>query len=203
MIYGWASPTEVPPVFKSQKPRTQTDWKHVKTRVLTDRPEKQSTERAHEETENKQRRKESAIEEPGGLKRKQSKKRITAWSSSEESDVPIAFDDSSERESSNDERIEPDIPDLLVADFVIVNLASKYRGFCSTLVWLRALIATRWVQDFSEENGIAGSEKPQLGVQRKGWGICPAEWCAEEATSTSKGLEELWGGRNSTCCISL
>uniref|UniRef100_A0AAZ1XKP8 HTH psq-type domain-containing protein n=1 Tax=Oreochromis aureus TaxID=47969 RepID=A0AAZ1XKP8_OREAU len=49
-------------------------------------------------------------------------------SSSEESDVPIPFEDTSEYESSSDERSEPDVSDLVVGDFVIVRFASKSRS---------------------------------------------------------------------------
>lgn len=49
-------------------------------------------------------------------------------SSSEETDVPIPLDDTSKYESSDDERSEPDIPYLLVDDFVIVNFKTKCRS---------------------------------------------------------------------------
>lgn len=117
---GYVSPTEILPLPKIQQPRKQTNRKRVRTKIPTDTLEKQAIEQ-------------------GKLKRKQTKqtncsicstnKPITAYSSSKESNVPIPFDDTSEPESSNDERSESDISDLLVGDFVIVNFASKDRSY--------------------------------------------------------------------------
>lgn len=51
---GYVSPTEILALPKSQQPRKQTNRKRVKTRILTDTPEKQAIECAHEERKSKQ-----------------------------------------------------------------------------------------------------------------------------------------------------
>ena len=53
---GYVSPTEILPLPKSQQPRKRTNKKCVKTRILTDTPEKQAIRRSHEERKNKQKR---------------------------------------------------------------------------------------------------------------------------------------------------
>ncbi|XP_026019298.1 uncharacterized protein LOC113019676 [Astatotilapia calliptera] len=125
----YVSPTDILPLPKSQQPRKQTNRKRVKTRILTDTPEKQAIERAHEEKTNKLKGKKEIIHKKQGMwKRKQTQTKIAVESSSEESDVPIPFEDTSEYESSSDERSEPDVSDLVVGDFVIVRFASKSRS---------------------------------------------------------------------------
>lgn len=125
----YVSPTDILPLPKSQQPRKQTNRKRVKTRILTDTPEKQAIERAHEERTNKLKGKKEIIHKKQGMwKRKQTQTKIAVESSSEESDVPIPFEDTSEYESSSDERSEPDVSDLVVGDFVIVRFASKSRS---------------------------------------------------------------------------
>ncbi|XP_074490962.1 uncharacterized protein LOC141767499 [Sebastes fasciatus] len=169
---GYVSPTEILPLPKIQQPRRRSNRKRVKTRILTDIPEKQAIERAHEERKNKQRgKKESTIQERGKLKRKKNKqtncsicstnKPITAYSNSEESDVPIPFDDTSEHES------ESDIPDLLVGDFVIVNFASKgrsylYIGLVESLEGNE--VSARFLRRI---RGSTGREKPTFAFMEK------------------------------------
>lgn len=76
----------------------------VKSRILTDTPEKQAIEMAHEERKHKQQgEKKSNIKDKVKLMKKQTKKKITVYSSSDESNVPIPLDDISEYESSKDD----------------------------------------------------------------------------------------------------
>lgn len=129
---GYVSPTEILPLPKSQQPRAQTKRKRVKTRILTDTPEKQAIEMEHEKRKNKnklKRKQVTNIKEQGKSKKKQTKKKTLVYSSSEESDVPIPLDDTSECESSQDESSEPDISDLSVGDFIIVNFATKCSSY--------------------------------------------------------------------------
>ncbi|GAA6092229.1 uncharacterized protein zgc:113274 [Tachysurus ichikawai] len=104
--------------------------KRVKTRILTDTPEKQAIETEHEKRKNKLKGKQvTSIKEQEKSKKKQTKKKTLVYSSSEESDVPIPLDDTSECESSQDESSEPDISYLSVGDFIIVNFATKYSSY--------------------------------------------------------------------------
>lgn len=64
--------------------------------------------------------------ERGKLKKKATKKKIIV-SSSEESDVTVALDDVSDKESSEDEISQPGNTDLSVGDFVMVNFPTKHR----------------------------------------------------------------------------
>lgn len=76
----------------------------VKSRILTDTPENQAIEMAHEERKHKQQgKKKSNIKDKVKLMKKQTKKKITVYSSSDESNVPIPLDDISEYESSKDD----------------------------------------------------------------------------------------------------
>lgn len=117
------SPDEILPLPRNPHPRAKTKRKRVKTRVLTDTPEKQAIERAYEERKNKLQGRSKK------LKKKQTKKKIMVSSGSEESDVPIPFDDMSDYESSEDETSEPSTRDLLVGDFVIVKFEAKSRSY--------------------------------------------------------------------------
>lgn len=156
------SPTEIVPLPKSQQPRKQTNRKRVKTRILTDTPEKLAIERAHEERKNKQKGKTERR-----LKRTQTQTKIAMESSSEESDVAIPFDDTSEHESSSDERSEPDVSDLVVGDFVIVKFASKcrshhYIGLVDSLTGNE--VSARFLRRI---RGITGSKKPTFAFKEK------------------------------------
>jgi len=165
---GYVSPIEILPLPKTQQPRKQTNRKRVKTRILTDTPEKQAIERAHEERKNKQKGKtERTIKEQGKLKRKQTQRKIAVESSSEESDVAIPFDDTSEHESSSDERSEPDVSDLVVGDFVIVKFASKcrshhYIGLVDSLAGNE--VSARFLRRI---RGITDSKKPTFAFKEK------------------------------------
>lgn len=127
---GYVSPEHILPLPRNTEPRKQTKRKRVKTRILTDTPEKEAIRRAHEEKMKKQQGKKQS--NPGQQKKKQPKKKIPIpiESSSDESDVPMAipYDDESECESSSDEGSEPDSTDLSVGDFVIVHFAAKRRS---------------------------------------------------------------------------
>ncbi|CAM4691905.1 unnamed protein product [Leuciscus chuanchicus] len=100
---GYVSPTAILPLPKSQQPRAQTKRKQGKQ--LTN------------------------IKEQGKSKKKQTKKKTPVYSSYEESDVPIPLDDTSKCESSQDESSEPDISDLSVGAFIIVNFATKCNSY--------------------------------------------------------------------------
>ena len=79
------SPTEIIPLSKSQQPRAQTKRKWVKTRILTDTPEKQAIELEHEKRKNKLKGKQvTNIKEQGKSKKKQTKEKTPMYSSSEE-----------------------------------------------------------------------------------------------------------------------
>ncbi|GAA6102672.1 uncharacterized protein LOC119495270 isoform X1 [Tachysurus ichikawai] len=124
---GYVSPTEILPFPKSQQPRAKTKRKRVKTRILTDTPENQAIEMEHKKRKNKLKGKQvTSIKEQGKSKKKQTKKKTLMYSSSEESDVPIPLDDTSECE---DESSEPDISDLSDGDFIIVNFATKCSSY--------------------------------------------------------------------------
>lgn len=125
---GYVSPEQILPLPKNPEPRAQRKRKRVKTRILTDTPEKEAIQRAHEEKMKKQQGKKQSY--PGQQKKKQPKKKIPIESSSDESGdpLPIPYDDESEYESPVDEGSEPDSTDLSVGDFVIVQFAAKRRS---------------------------------------------------------------------------
>ena len=107
-------------------PQSTNQRKRVKTAILTDNPEKETIEKAYEERQKKLAGKKQNSKEKGKPKKKAPKKKIID-SSSEESDVPVPFDEF-DKESSEDERSDHGNTDLSVGDFVLVNFATKHRS---------------------------------------------------------------------------
>ena len=122
---GYVSPRKILPLPKCP-PRAQNKRKRVKTAILTDTPEKETIEKAYEERQKKLAGKKQNSKEKGKPKKKAPKKKIID-SSSEESDVPVPFDEF-DKESSEDERSDHGNTDLSVGDFVLVNFATKHRS---------------------------------------------------------------------------
>ena len=87
--------------------------------------------------------------------------------SSDESDVAIPFDDTSEHESSNIERSEPDVSDLVAGDFVIVQFASNcrnhhYIGLVDSLAGNE--VSARFLRRIRRSTG---SKKPTFAFKEK------------------------------------
>uniref|UniRef100_A0A4W6C0P6 Zgc:113274 n=1 Tax=Lates calcarifer TaxID=8187 RepID=A0A4W6C0P6_LATCA len=92
---------------------------------------------------------------------------LTTEISSEGSDVAIPFDDTSEHESSSDERSEPDVLDLVVGDFVIVKFVSKciihlYIGLVDSLEGNE--VSARFLRRI---RAITGNKKPTFAFKEK------------------------------------
>lgn len=92
--------------------------------------------------------------ERGKLKKKATKKKIIV-SSSEESDVTVALDDVSDKESSEDEISQPGNTDLSVGDFVMVNFPTIRGIRGNTKAWERPTFAFR-------ENDVADVPKSHV-----------------------------------------
>lgn len=124
---GYVSPEHIIPLPKASSARGKKRRKRVKTRILTDTPEKLAIEKAHQErAQKKAPKKQIEKQSVKGGKKKGSKQTIEEESSSNESGTTVlndCTDDESSEESSDD-----DLKILAVGDFVVVEYAGKAKS---------------------------------------------------------------------------
>ncbi|MGH0123239.1 UNVERIFIED_CONTAM: hypothetical protein FKN15_011704 [Acipenser sinensis] len=125
---GYMSPEDILPLSKTSATKAKQKQKVVKTRILTDTPEKLELEKTHREREEEKATQSTKKQCVKGSKKQSSKQTTVEEGSSDESDMSVVLDDITDDESLQESSDEDDLT-LKGGDFVVVNFAGKSRNY--------------------------------------------------------------------------
>ncbi|XP_067437844.1 uncharacterized protein [Thunnus thynnus] len=130
---GYVSPGDILPLPKATATKPRMKRKIVKTKILTDTPEKLEATNDRENKKTEKEKKKTEKEEKKALKGSKqikSKKKSVDYSSSKESDINISVYNTNDYDSSEDDLSDDDSDkNLSAGDFVIVNFVGKNKSY--------------------------------------------------------------------------